>query len=983
MRACSLPTFLLALASTAIAQTTPAPQAEDEDALIAAGKKKLPGLKLELIAPKTRYELGEPIELTMRYTYSGERRLHVQVITYDRSGRITDFWFTAEDEKGNPARDPIKGWTGGFGGGLRGGEVLGPAKPYEQKATTSEWLCFDEPGRYRVTAHSRIVSLDDYGTGFCGPSISLASEPVEIEIVPFDEERRRECIAGIETRLKGQDQELREKAMRQLRFMLDERTIPLMVKGLEDEFGNVASQAWFGLVSFRDAAPLKAALLKRVNDEARVITPGKIWTYAELLTHAELLAEGKTKGRFTEGHGEAFSRWKQLLADKFRQKLDRLPPAEAFRATLEGLSSRMLSHSEPAHWRRIMSKVGAAPEREREHAAILIENYCRLPELVPDLKAVAADTGLPASFRSAAVVALHEMQDDSLRDLVADDLVLPNPNLKRSAHATLGDYRAQEIGEALLQLLGPSKSAAVRLRDFGGALSAEELREVMQRRSTVNPVAQGPVLEALAIRSPDDAVPFICDIVRNPILVNNGLRGDAIRLLSRIDSPQAQELVLEVFRSPYQDDRRSMAFSQQNSWVQGKRLEQYGPEKRSFGHFRRNMPPNADVAGAFVPELIALFKADPSGEVRQAAMGALSRITGIPSEGLWHATKAQADACVPKWQAWWLENGARYGRWGKVRRGIALKCWTDKGEYEIGEEIRVNVRTRHVSEGEDQMPTVRLYSRLYEPDEPFEMPGETFQRDIDEYRVRALGGGPPPVGADSVSHYDLLGYMGHAELSRPCSVRFRAQYFFKNETKLWGKDAVESHPVTIRIRKAPDDIAWSEPRDGLALGVSLAKRAFTADESVPVEVRFKNTRENGSLVIPSPRQGMISPAFMGFSLRDSRARLLDMESNRQSISDEAAREYREEYRDLVVRIGPGRTHRGSAYLGSSGRRLYWHPDGGLTHLEGGGEAVVAVTYEVPADFGAVGRRREDVWHGTLTAELGRILIEKHEDKGLE
>ena len=69
----------------------------DPDATIVAGKARLPGLQLTLITPKTRYEQGEPIDVTMRYTYTGTRPLAVEVVTYDRSGRIQDSGFTAKD----------------------------------------------------------------------------------------------------------------------------------------------------------------------------------------------------------------------------------------------------------------------------------------------------------------------------------------------------------------------------------------------------------------------------------------------------------------------------------------------------------------------------------------------------------------------------------------------------------------------------------------------------------------------------------------------------------------------------------------------------------------------------------------------------------------------------------------------------------------------------------------------------------------------
>ena len=58
--------------------------ANSSDAEITAGKKPLPGLRLELSAPRRQYSQGEPIEVTMRYTYTGERKLSVLRVTYER-----------------------------------------------------------------------------------------------------------------------------------------------------------------------------------------------------------------------------------------------------------------------------------------------------------------------------------------------------------------------------------------------------------------------------------------------------------------------------------------------------------------------------------------------------------------------------------------------------------------------------------------------------------------------------------------------------------------------------------------------------------------------------------------------------------------------------------------------------------------------------------------------------------------------------------
>ena len=79
---------LVVLAATGLASAAEPPSEEP-----------LPGLKLELVVPKDTYELGKPIELTMRYTYSGTRKLAIEHVNHgelvaafgqgaDRRGRV-------------------------------------------------------------------------------------------------------------------------------------------------------------------------------------------------------------------------------------------------------------------------------------------------------------------------------------------------------------------------------------------------------------------------------------------------------------------------------------------------------------------------------------------------------------------------------------------------------------------------------------------------------------------------------------------------------------------------------------------------------------------------------------------------------------------------------------------------------------------------------------------------------------------------------
>ena len=94
----------------------PSRAAPDPDAAFVSGKTPLPGLRLTLRTDRGRYEMGEPIPVTLRYTYDGSRPLTLKVVTGDRSGRIMDFGFGATDAAGKAVPDPMP-----FHGVLSGG----------------------------------------------------------------------------------------------------------------------------------------------------------------------------------------------------------------------------------------------------------------------------------------------------------------------------------------------------------------------------------------------------------------------------------------------------------------------------------------------------------------------------------------------------------------------------------------------------------------------------------------------------------------------------------------------------------------------------------------------------------------------------------------------------------------------------------------------------------------------------------------------
>jgi HEAT repeat protein len=659
---------------------------EDPDAEIVAGKRPLPGLTLELLVEKTSHEQGEPIEVTMKYSYSGDRKLAILDVTGDRSGRITDFGFTAKNAKGAAVRDPLEGRLTGFGGGPRSSEPLGKGEPFEQKVVLNEWLCFDAPGTYTVRARSAIVSLDSHGTGnyFDGAPIPLTSAPLTLVIVAADDARRKGRLARAAKAIASDDDETREAAARDLRFMMDDRAIPLLVKHLADPSGNVALEATFGLYSIADMEPVRKEILARAKE--RALSPRERSTCARVLAEAD--RRQKTDGGEAEYDWGAFRAWEKRLKKLGAPRRADLTPAEAAAAVVE----EMVTGGKPGEeeWRLVLENLDDLGNTHLGQASYWIENGCRHESLIPLLKAI-AESHEQGCLRSAAIIALHEMGEDSFRDRVLADLTSPDPVFHRRAHATLGDHRAGEVGEKLIGLLDHDttvRNLARRIRDFGGTIPAERLAEAVRvHGGRLGRLGKFPLIEALALRSPATAMAFLEEIVEDPRTARNPR--DAIRLLVRLDRPDAQELLLDLFQSPEPETRAILA--------QALRAAHESTLPHRTEPFGRRLRAAAPTAALF-PEILALYLADPAGTVRVSALMALDSISEQPQdEG--PMTLAAERAHIPRWRAWWRENGARFGRWGKVRLGLAVRCAADRGIYEVGQKIRLTVRVHRVSAG--------------------------------------------------------------------------------------------------------------------------------------------------------------------------------------------------------------------------------------------------------------------------------------------
>ena len=644
------------------------PIISDPDAAIVAGKASLPGLRLTLRTDKAQYEQGEAIPMTLRYTYDGARALSVLVVTYNRSGRIQEFGFQATDAAGKAVPDPTP-FRGGIGGGLRSETKLTPKQPYAQTVTLNEWLRFDAPGRYTVTASSSIIHFDD-GTGWGGPTIPLHSEPLIIDITQPDDARRQARLAQDRTNLTSPDRQTRLNALRDLRFLVDVRAIPLLVQALNDDDTNLMYEAWFGLRAFPDMAPVKAEILRAVADSDHLVAPGRQWPYRNLLAEADARLSGKTPTLLAQD-----KRYDALFDAGMQTALKTATPGRAAELTVEGMALANLSRTDLANWRRVLTHAALMSQESQGYAASLLESGLEYPKdfldlkalrnLKPELKQVGANPRLSPELRSSAIATLHTLGEDPFQDLLAADLAAPKPVFSDAAHRTLGSYHTEEIGRRLLALIASPdddtrRSAAQRLRDFGTAVSVASLRALLKRQAAGadynDATARDALLEALALKSPGDALPLIAREVAQPNRPYSGVSDVPIRLVCRLHGPEARQIVRGLLASPRSETRQTAAQALDESQTDAARLAGGGPTDETGRH----LPPDGALAASYFPELLTLARDDPSADVRAAARQALIGITGLPKGGGWQATAAQQQSWISLWAAWWRQSQSKF-----------------------------------------------------------------------------------------------------------------------------------------------------------------------------------------------------------------------------------------------------------------------------------------------------------------------------------
>ena len=421
------------------------------------------GLAFRIEVEKNTYYLGEVIPVTLTFKNSSTVSYEVWTGTYDRSGRINDIAFHVDGPE-NGFSDPLatyfsQGW---FGGGLGNTKTLGQ---HSQTFDLNEWVRFDLPGDYRfycTTSRVREKRED-------GKYVSLCSQMVKLRItVPSNDLIRDEMAAALRG-LDSEDDKVRRKAARILRFLARRESIGQLVRLLGDEY--LSMEAFFGIVGSRDWPHAKKALLEGIEHPDVVVNH----SYIQALAHISIPPEEhvvtfgvedpeasrKQSDRLREAKEAASEEVVELLAESVSKKrgralavacsvlLQRKREDEELRKLLassfqhlseggqRGLLRNRWEQARCTEFEQVLERLlEASPKREQWNAA-----------------------GIP----SLAVLRYQEFQPEKARQIILKDIKRPRPLLAEKALTSLPDEILREMDDVFLTNLSRDGSDLFKL----------------------------------------------------------------------------------------------------------------------------------------------------------------------------------------------------------------------------------------------------------------------------------------------------------------------------------------------------------------------------------------------------------------------------------------------------------------------------------------------------------------------------------------
>ncbi len=240
------------------------------------------GLQLKMTLPKDHFYQGEIINAALEFSNASTTPYHLWVGNYDRSGRIPDIAFEAQDAAGQRVPDPLQWYfmMGGMGGGLGNVQDLGT---WTITLPVNQWLRFDHPGVYTIYAWSNRVQKGPrvQGSSRTDP-VTLVSDKMQITIDPFPPEKEQQIIAQAEANI-ALGGELAPPAVAQLRYLETPAARAALIPLLADQ--RTSFDASMGLYAAPDPAAEAANILAAVSEGKLPLRGDIAFLYSRFKTH--------------------------------------------------------------------------------------------------------------------------------------------------------------------------------------------------------------------------------------------------------------------------------------------------------------------------------------------------------------------------------------------------------------------------------------------------------------------------------------------------------------------------------------------------------------------------------------------------------------------------------------------------------------------------------------------------------------------------
>lgn len=650
--------------------------------------ESVPGLRLELTTPKLQYEEGEPIPVKLRFIYNGSGELAIN-LSGRQACRSPYLSFQIIGDDAQKAHDPALFKECWNASGFAGWRPLTSKQPVEIDEFLNDWLLFHQTGTFTVIARSSHVAFSYPGHEWIKDRLAASqSSPLTIEILPPDANHRARGIVAAAGMLNDPSNKVRKEGVRRLRFMNDRRIVPLLIRALEDDDRDVGDEARRGLWDFPDTRFVRHALEKVVKDKNHHVDPSVAGAYfIPLLGIGDLKNKGVDLDTyFREARANRvreipeFRRWKVKFSEIYKNRLSKLPPNERVKLAARALYFEFLPCKNTPLCKSIIRSADHIDSKDSATAANALGRCCNRADLSGDLAILAKQRSVSDEVRSAALGIListaPQSIDDTIRDAIVAEVLSPKSTFSMwNAKNVIGDYKSKEIGQGLLAIFSTTKDQKVRtgmarrIRSFGLSIPIPDLKQAFASLKSTSAMdadyyAQRPLLESIAIGSPEEAVRIIRHILHNPKPGKN--RSAAISVLAHMEPDLSRDLITDIFHSSDRNDRTDLLSSQGQAWD-----EATGKVTYIDGRLR----PSRRAVGYFVPELIAIYESD--SDHRWQALRVLQKVTDIPAgpdiafiefpsslgQNSRNALHMDARRRWPlQWKDWWKQNRSMYER---------------------------------------------------------------------------------------------------------------------------------------------------------------------------------------------------------------------------------------------------------------------------------------------------------------------------------